>query len=229
MHLDVAIDVVDAKTDGPSDAVIDGAADALADVPDDSGRGARLDVHYGPTRRAARHARRGRHGCTPTRTGRRGRGRTRDTAADGRPTRMRLTGHGRRGQADTNTADTGTADAPAMPPMPPLTSMRARPTSSSVTSTRVHEQPRRSRWSRREVPSAAQAAGLSGTFVALLSTSTVDAKSRLGTARGWVRTDGKPFADRQEDLFRSNCGSALYYPPRLDEFGNILPPNATVT
>jgi hypothetical protein len=78
----------------------------------------------------------------------------------------------------------------------------------------------------------AQAAGLSGTFIALLSTSTVSAKSRLGTARGWVRTDGKPFADRQEDLFSSSPttlnAARIYYPPRLDEFGNVLPLNTVV-
>ena len=46
----------------------------------------------------------------------------------------------------------------------------------------------------------ARAANLRGTFVALLSSSTVDARTRLGTARGWVRTDGRPFADTQDDL-----------------------------
>jgi hypothetical protein len=79
----------------------------------------------------------------------------------------------------------------------------------------------------------AQAAGLRGTFVALLSTSTVNAKSRLGTARGWVRTDGKPFADRQQDLFSTSPtaidSARTYYPPNLDEFGNALPAGITVS
>jgi hypothetical protein len=78
----------------------------------------------------------------------------------------------------------------------------------------------------------AQAAGLSGTFVALLSTTTVSAKSRLGTARGWVRTDGKPVADRQQDLFSTALtaidSARIYYPPNRDEFGNALPVNTMV-
>ena len=45
----------------------------------------------------------------------------------------------------------------------------------------------------------AEAGGLpSNTYVAWLSTSTVDAKTRLAGARGWVRPDGLPFADTLE-------------------------------
>ncbi len=58
----------------------------------------------------------------------------------------------------------------------------------------------------------ASAAGLSGTFRAWLSTSTVDANSRLGSASGWRRTDGKPFAN--------DATGPIFYPPRIDEFGN---------
>jgi len=61
----------------------------------------------------------------------------------------------------------------------------------------------------------AQAAGLSGNFVAYLSTSTVDAISRLGTAEGWVRPDGKPVFDTTADLLDGR----IFYPPRLDELG----------
>jgi hypothetical protein len=67
----------------------------------------------------------------------------------------------------------------------------------------------------------AAAAGLSGPFVAWLSTSTVNAADRMsipGTstpARGWVRPDGKPVADRLVDLLAQK----IYYPIRLDERG----------
>jgi hypothetical protein len=43
--------------------------------------------------------------------------------------------------------------------------------------------------------SEASAAGLPGTFVAWLSTSTLDARDRLAGARGWIRTDGVVAAD----------------------------------
>lgn len=46
----------------------------------------------------------------------------------------------------------------------------------------------------------ASAAGLTGTWVAYLSTPDVDAKSRLGTARGFQRLDGKPISDTVADL-----------------------------
>lgn len=62
----------------------------------------------------------------------------------------------------------------------------------------------------------AAAAGLPGTYAAWLSTTTADAASRLGTARGWVRTDGLPFADSVAALTGSN---EVRYPPLLDELG----------
>jgi hypothetical protein len=61
----------------------------------------------------------------------------------------------------------------------------------------------------------AAAAGLPGTFVAWLSAGLMGAKTRLGTARGWLRTDGKPFADEVADL----AAGVFWYPPRFDEFG----------
>ncbi len=61
----------------------------------------------------------------------------------------------------------------------------------------------------------AQAASLPGTFVAWLSTSTVNARDRLGSARGWLRTDGLPIADTVADL----AADRLLYPIALDEFG----------
>lgn len=71
----------------------------------------------------------------------------------------------------------------------------------------------------------ADAAHLGGTYRAWLSTSGsggVTAPERLGTARGWIRADGKPFADRVSDLAYT-CGdhhcARLFYPPRVDEWG----------
>lgn len=63
----------------------------------------------------------------------------------------------------------------------------------------------------------AAAAGLPpNTYVAWLSTSTVDAKSRLAGARGWVRTDGLPFADTLDGLLTGG----MRYPLRVDENRN---------
>jgi len=62
---------------------------------------------------------------------------------------------------------------------------------------------------------AATAAGLPGTYVAWLSTSTVDAIDRLGTASGWLRTDYRPFAQSIADLLASD----LRYPLNIDENG----------
>jgi hypothetical protein len=65
---------------------------------------------------------------------------------------------------------------------------------------------------------------LSGTYVAWLSTQPMNAIDRLGNARGWVRTDGKPFADLVDDIGSGN----LFYPPRLDENGSDVGPTAVV-
>jgi hypothetical protein len=48
-------------------------------------------------------------------------------------------------------------------------------------------------------------------YKAWLSTSTVDAKDRLGAARGWVRVDGLPLADTIADF----TGGNLLHPIRL--------------
>jgi len=55
------------------------------------------------------------------------------------------------------------------------------------------------------------------TYKAWLSTTTVNAIDRLGTARGWVRVDGKPFADTTDDI----AAQKIYYPIRVDENGNF--------
>ena len=64
----------------------------------------------------------------------------------------------------------------------------------------------------------ALAAGLAGTYRAWLSTSTVNAIDRLGSASGWVRPDGKPVLNKVADIAKDK----VFYPPRLDEFGNDL-------
>ena len=75
---------------------------------------------------------------------------------------------------------------------------------------------------------AAQDAGLPGTYLAWLSTSTVNAKDRFTAARGWVRPDGLPFADSMASL------TALqnFYPPALDAHGKnvgaIILPTGTL-
>jgi len=62
----------------------------------------------------------------------------------------------------------------------------------------------------------AKAASLpDNTYRAWLSTSSVNAIDRLGSARGWVRVDGKPFADTKADI-----PYKIYYPLRIDELGN---------
>jgi hypothetical protein len=61
-------------------------------------------------------------------------------------------------------------------------------------------------------------AKLTGTYKAWLSTQTVSAASRLGSASGWVRTDGKPVLNNISDI----AYNKLFYPPRLDEKGTDL-------
>jgi hypothetical protein len=73
----------------------------------------------------------------------------------------------------------------------------------------------------------ASSAGLSGTYRAFLSTSTVDARDRMvlpGTttpARGWVRVDGQPFADQVSDM-ASGSTSRIYYPPKITELNTLI-------
>lgn len=62
----------------------------------------------------------------------------------------------------------------------------------------------------------AQAAGHAGTYRAWLSTPAVNANTRLGSASGWIRVDGKPFANTLADLGNGK----IFYPPILDESGN---------
>ena len=70
-----------------------------------------------------------------------------------------------------------------------------------------------------ECASLAAAANLpSGTYKAWLSTSTLNAAAKLGTARGFVRPDGQPFADQVSDIAAGNILNPLI----LDESGNDL-------
>jgi hypothetical protein len=76
----------------------------------------------------------------------------------------------------------------------------------------------------------ATAGGLPGTYVAWLSTAAAGAASRLGSAKGFVRPDGKPFANTVADILANK----LFYPLRIDEAGvdvtnGPLPSASTVT
>ncbi|MBL0215826.1 MAG: hypothetical protein IPQ07_18340 [Myxococcales bacterium] len=62
---------------------------------------------------------------------------------------------------------------------------------------------------------AATAAGIGGTYVAFLSTTTIDARSRLTGSRGWVRVDGLPVVDLPTAL----NDPSLARPVLLDENG----------
>ncbi len=71
--------------------------------------------------------------------------------------------------------------------------------------------------------SEAESAQLPGTYKAWLSTSSVSAVSRLGTARGWLRADGKPFADRSSDFVNADSQAThVYYPISLSATGQDL-------
>lgn len=59
-------------------------------------------------------------------------------------------------------------------------------------------------------------AGLPGSYVAFLSTSAVNAISRLAGSRGWVRPDGQPVIDTASDLTNQRA----WYPIALDETGH---------
>ncbi len=65
----------------------------------------------------------------------------------------------------------------------------------------------------------AAAAGLAGTYIAFLETSTASTTNvlnRLGNARGWIRVDGEPIADLATTLVNGALMSAL----GLDEHGS---------
>jgi hypothetical protein len=69
-----------------------------------------------------------------------------------------------------------------------------------------------------ECQARAMAQGFPGTYVAYLSTSTVNAVDRLGSARGWSRLDGLPVFDTVADI----KVDAMFYPPELDDLGRVV-------
>lgn len=67
--------------------------------------------------------------------------------------------------------------------------------------------------------SVAESAALTGTYRAWLSDAQTSASSRMGSARGWVRSDGKPFAVDLQQIIEGRA----FYPPVTDEHGNPVP------
>jgi hypothetical protein len=66
---------------------------------------------------------------------------------------------------------------------------------------------------------AASAASLPGMiWTAWISTTTSNAIDRLAGARGWIRPDGRPFADLPSSL----AAGEVFYPPRVTEKGNLV-------
>jgi hypothetical protein len=72
--------------------------------------------------------------------------------------------------------------------------------------------------------SAAESAMLPGTFVAYLSTSSVNAIDRIGGSRGWVGTDGLPIIDQPGDL----ATGAMFNPIDHDQHGTLVAPTQSV-
>jgi hypothetical protein len=72
---------------------------------------------------------------------------------------------------------------------------------------------------------AASIAGLPGTYVPWLATSTVNATAALGSARGWIRMDGLPFADTVGTVGAATglVNGQVYYPVGFNELGNVQP------
>jgi hypothetical protein len=61
-------------------------------------------------------------------------------------------------------------------------------------------------------------------YVAWLSTTQISARERLGTARGWVRPDGLPFADQRTDILAGR----ILYPAKLDETKAVVSSNDAI-
>jgi hypothetical protein len=75
-----------------------------------------------------------------------------------------------------------------------------------------------------ECMARASASGLPGTYVAWLSSSTVNARDRVGAARGWMRLDQKPFVDTLADLLAGR----IYYPVGFYDTGVVVTQNTPV-
>jgi hypothetical protein len=59
----------------------------------------------------------------------------------------------------------------------------------------------------------ANAQGLAGTYIAYVSSTSSNVTDRIGNASGWVRTDGRPFANSKSDLINGK----VFSPPRITE------------
>jgi hypothetical protein len=66
--------------------------------------------------------------------------------------------------------------------------------------------------------------GVKGTFVAYLSTATINAPARVGSATGWVRPDGKPVMN---DITEMSAGT-LFNPPSVMENGIEVTPSSAL-
>ncbi len=61
-------------------------------------------------------------------------------------------------------------------------------------------------------------------FKALLATSGASAATRLAGAQGWIRPDGREFANLPADMFKTSGTNALqiFYPPEVTEIGTTV-------
>ncbi|MEM7157843.1 MAG: hypothetical protein AAF799_33695 [Myxococcota bacterium] len=71
----------------------------------------------------------------------------------------------------------------------------------------------------------ASEAGLPGSYVAYLSDSTADAVTRLGSANGWTRTDGRVFATDRQAL----TSGQISYPLMYTESGTLVNGNGVAS
>jgi hypothetical protein len=69
-----------------------------------------------------------------------------------------------------------------------------------------------------ECQARAMAQGFPGTYVAYMSSSTVNAIDRLGSARGWSRLDGRPVFDTVAEI----ATGSMFYPPAFDDLGHAV-------
>ncbi len=72
--------------------------------------------------------------------------------------------------------------------------------------------------------SLAGAANLPGTYVAYLSTATINAPTRVGAATGWVRVDGKPVMNAITQL----AGGTMFNPPSVMDNGVAVVPSSNM-
>ena len=79
-------------------------------------------------------------------------------------------------------------------------------------------------WADGVCQTAAQNAGLTGNFIGWIGAGAATWSSRIGSASGWLRLDGKPFAASKVDLV---AGHSLY-PNVIDEHGVAVSPTTLV-